>query len=79
MQHKSMDIAITELDNLKDFNIPKAEDVQVKVDNEMYISELESKVAQLEAEMNILIKENETLKELIKKMKQITENFRYTN
>ena len=48
---KSMDIAITELDNL---SIPKAEEVQAKVDNEMYISELESKVIQLEAEVNLL-------------------------
>lgn len=51
---KSMDVAITELDNLKDFDIPKAEEVQAKVDNEMYISELESKVVQLEAEVNLL-------------------------
>lgn len=48
---KSMVIAITELDNL---SIPKAEEVQAKVDNEMYISELESKVVQLEAEVNLL-------------------------
>lgn len=48
---KSMDIAITELDNLV---IPKAEEVQAKVDNEMYISELESKVVQLEVEINLL-------------------------
>ena len=48
---KSMDIAITELDNL---NSPKAEEVQVKIDNEMYVSELESKVIQLEAEVNLL-------------------------
>ena len=48
---KSIDIAITELDNL---SIPKAEEVQAKVDNEMYISELESKVIQLEAEVNLL-------------------------
>lgn len=48
---KSMDIAITELDSL---NIPKAEEVQVKIDNEMYVSELESKVIQLEAEVNLL-------------------------
>ena len=30
---KSMDIAITELDNL-DFNIPRAEEVETKVNNE---------------------------------------------
>ena len=34
---KSMDIAIAELDSLKDFDIPRAEDVEAKVNNEMYI------------------------------------------
>lgn len=57
---KSLDIAITELDNL-DFDIPKAEDVEAKVNNEMYISELESKVAQLEAEVSLLKKEKDEL------------------
>lgn len=57
---KSMDIAITELDNL-DFDIPRAEDVEAKVDNEMYISELESKVIQLEAEVSLLKKEKDKL------------------
>lgn len=63
---KSMDIAITQLDNL-DFDIPKAEDVEAKVDNDMYITELESKVIQLEAEIRLLEKENNRLKELLKK------------
>lgn len=58
---KSMDIAITELDNLKDFNIPKAEEVEAKVNREMYVSELESKVVQLEAEINLLKKEKDEL------------------
>lgn len=58
---KSMDIAITELDNLKDFDIPKAEEVEAKVNNEMYITELESKVAQLEAEVSLLKKEKDEL------------------
>lgn len=65
---KSMDIAITELDNLKDFDIPKAEEVQAKVDNEMYISELESKVVQLEAEINLLKNEKD---ELLKKNRSL--------
>ena len=55
---KSMDVAITELDNL-DFDIPRAEDVEAKVNNEMYVSELESKVTQLEAEVRLLEKEKE--------------------
>lgn len=58
---KSMDVAITELDNLKDFNIPKAEEVQAKVNNEMYVSELESKVVQLEAKVSLLEKEKDEL------------------
>lgn len=60
---KSMDIAITELDNLKDSDIPRAEDVESKVNNEMYITELESKVAQLEAEVSLLKKEKDKLEE----------------
>ena len=62
---KSLDIATTQLDNL-DFDIPRAEDVEAKVNNEMYITELESKVAQLEAEVKLLKKENERLKDLLK-------------
>ena len=31
---KSMDIAITDLNNLKDFDIPRAEEVETKVNNE---------------------------------------------
>ena len=62
---KSLDIATTELDNL-DFDIPRAEDVEAKVNNEMYITELESKVKQLEAEVRLLKKENNRLKELLK-------------
>lgn len=58
---KSMDVAITELDNL-DFDIPRAEDVEAKVNNEMYVSELESKVTQLEAEVRLLEKEKDKLK-----------------
>ena len=63
---KSMDIAITELDNL-DFDIPRAEDVEAKVNNEMYVSELESKVTQLEAEVSLLKKEKD---ELVKENKR---------
>ena len=57
---KSMDIAITELDNL-DFDIPRAEDVEAEVNNEMYVTELESKVKQLEAEVRLLRKEKDKL------------------
>ena len=64
---KSMDIAITELDNL-DFDIPKAEDVEAKVNNEMYVTELESKVTQLEAEVSLLKKEKDKLKERNKEL-----------
>ena len=65
--NKSMDIAITELDNL-DFDIPRAEDVEAKVDNEMYVTELESKVMQLEAEVRLLNKEKDKLKERNKEL-----------
>ena len=58
--NKSMDVAITELDNL-DFDIPRAEDVEAKVNNEMYVTELESKVTQLEAEVSLLKKEKDKL------------------
>ena len=58
--NKSLDIASTQLDNL-DFDIPRAEDVEVKVNNEMYITELESKVKQQEAEIRLLEKEKDEL------------------
>ena len=64
---KSMDIANTELDNL-DFDIPRAEDVEAKVNNEMYVTELESKVTQLEAEVRLLNKEKDKLKERNKEL-----------
>ena len=64
---KSMDIAITELDNL-DFDIPRAEDVEAKVDNEMYVTELESKVTQLEAEVRLLKKEKDKLEKRNKEL-----------
>ena len=63
--NKSLDIATTQLDNL-DFDIPRAEDVEAEVDKEMYITELESKVKQQEAEIRLLEKENSRLKELLK-------------
>lgn len=65
---KSLDIAITELDNLKDSGIPRAEDVETKVDKEMYITELESKVVKLEAEVRLLEKEKNKLKERNKEL-----------
>ena len=65
--NKSMDIAITELDNL-DSDIPRAEDVEAKVNNEMYITELESKVTQLEAEVRLLKREKDKLKERNKEL-----------
>ena len=65
--NKSMDIAITELDNL-DFDIPRAEDVEAKVNNEMYVTELESKVTQLEAEVRLLKNEKDNLKERNKEL-----------
>ena len=64
---KSMDIAITELDNL-DFDIPRAEDVESKVNNEMYVTELESKVTQLEAEVSLLKREKDKLEERNKEL-----------
>ena len=77
---KSLDIATTQLDNL-DFDIPKAEDVEAKVNNEMYVTELESKVVQLEAEVKLLKKENSRLKELLRinELKEENEDyfFRY--
>ena len=64
---KSLDIASTQLDNL-DFDIPKAEDVEAKVDNEMYITDLEIKVKQLEAKTRLLEKEKDKLKERNKEL-----------
>ena len=64
---KSMDIAITELDNL-DFDIPKAEDVEAEVNNEMYVTELESKVTQLEAEVRLLKREKDELEKRNKEL-----------
>ena len=64
---KSIDIAITELDNL-DFDIPRAEDAEAKVNNEMYVPELESKVTQLEAEVRLLKNEKDELKERNKEL-----------
>ena len=66
--NKSMDIAITELDSLKDFDIPRAEDVETKVNNEMYVTELESKVIQLNAEVRLLEKEKDELKKRNKEL-----------
>lgn len=64
---KSMDIATAELDNLN-LDIPRAEDVEAKVNNEMYITELESKVVQLEAEVSLLEKEKDELEEKNKEL-----------
>lgn len=65
---KSMDIAITELDSLKDSDIPRAEDVEKKVDNDMFVTELEIKVAQLGAEVRLLKKEKDKLEERNKEL-----------
>ena len=64
---KSLDIASTQLDNL-DFDIPRAEDVEAKVDNEMYITELESKVKGLEVEVSLLKKEKDELEKRNKEL-----------
>ena len=64
---KSMDIAITELDNL-DFDIPRAEDVEAKVNNEMYVTELETEVTKLEAEVRLLNKEKDKLEKRNKEL-----------
>ena len=64
---KSLDIASTQLDNL-DFDIPRAEDVEKKVNNEMYITELESKVKQLEAEVSLLKKDKNELEKRNKEL-----------
>lgn len=65
---KSLDIAITELDSLKDSDIPRAEDVEAEVNSEMYITELESKVIQLEAEVRLLKKEKDNLEKRNKEL-----------
>ena len=64
---KSLDIATTQLDNL-DFDIPRAEDVEKKVNNEMYITELESEVVQLEAEVRLLKREKDDLEKRNKEL-----------
>ena len=64
---KSLDIANTQLDNL-DFDIPRAEDVEAKVNNDMYITELESKVKQQEAEIRLLEKEKDKLEKRNKEL-----------
>ena len=64
---KSLDIANTELDNL-DFDIPKAEEVEAKVNNEMYITELEVKVKHLEAETRLLEREKNELEKRNKEL-----------
>ena len=64
---KSLDIANTQLDNL-DFDIPRAEDVESEVDNEMYITELEIKVKQLESEVRLLKREKDELEERNKEL-----------
>lgn len=66
--NKSMDIASAELDNLKDSDIPRAEDVESKVDNEMYVTDLEIKVKQLETEVRLLQKEKDNLEERNKEL-----------
>ena len=71
---KSLDIAITELDNL-DFDIPRAEDVEAKVDNEMYITELEIKVKQLESEVRLLKREKDKLEERNKELEYIKNQY----
>ena len=73
--NKSMDIAITELDNL-DFDIPRAEDVEAKVNNEMYVTELESKVTQLNAEVSLLKKEKDELVKENKRARNINDELR---
>ena len=65
---KSLDIANTQLDNLKYSDIPRAEDVNAKVENDMYITELEIKVKQLEAEVSLLEKEKDELEKRNKEL-----------
>ena len=77
--NKSLDIASAELDNLKDSDIPRAEDVEAEVNNEMYVTELECKVTELEAEIRLLKRENSRLKELLRtnELKEDNENESY--
>ena len=75
---KSLDIASTQLDNL-DFDITKAEDVEAKVDNDMRITELESKVKQLEAEVSLLKKEKDELEEAYDRVNNENNNLRFLN
>ena len=65
---KSLDIANTQLDNLKDSDIPRAEDVESKVEKEMYVTDLEIKVKQLEAEVRLLEKEKDKLEKRNKEL-----------
>lgn len=65
---KSLDIASAELDSLKDSDIPRAEDVEAKVNNDMYITELEIKVKQLEAEVRLLKRDKDELEERNKEL-----------
>ena len=64
---KSLDIANTQLDNL-DFDIPRAEDVEKEVDNDMHVTELEIKVKQLESEVRLLKREKDKLEERNKEL-----------
>lgn len=73
---KSMDIASAELDNLKDSDIPKAEDVEKKVDKEMYVTELEIKVKQLETEVSLLKKEKDELEKENKRARNVNDELR---
>lgn len=75
---KSLDIANTQLDNL-DFDIPRAEDVEAKVNNDMYITELESKVKQLEAEVSLLKKEKDKLEEAYDRVNSENNNLMLLN
>lgn len=75
---KSLDIATTQLDNL-DFDIPRAEDVEAKVNNDMYITELESKVKQLEAEVSLLKKEKDKLEEAYDRVNSENNNLMLLN
>ena len=73
---KSLDIANTQLDNL-DFDIPRAEDVESEVDNEMYVTELECNVKQLEAEVRLLKKEKDELEKRNKELELYILELRY--
>lgn len=64
---KSLDIANTQLDNL-DFDIPRAEDVESKVNSEMYVTDLECKVKKLEAEVRLLNREKDSLEKRNKEL-----------